>query len=152
MSATTGDTTTGDTFASTTIPTHWESTSIEIYNSTLLRTNNYLIWRLEAQIHLDNIDVWELVSGAEVKPTTNTHDNWKQKNRQARSVSIQMLTDEYKGLIGNKNSSASAWNISEDTIDRKSVTSTIYLVNQVFDINKTDAKSWTEHIAEFESR
>jgi len=152
MSATTGDTTTGDTSASTNIPTRWEPTSIKIYNPTLLRTDNYLIWRLEAQIHLDNIDVWELVSGAEVKPTTDTHDNWKRKNRQALSLLIQMVTDEYKGLIGNNNSSASAWKILEDTLDRKSVTSTIYPVNQVFDMKKTDAKSWTEHIAEFESR
>jgi len=145
MSETTGDT-------STTIAHRWEPTSIKIYNPTLLRTDNYMIWRLEAQIHLDNIDVWELVSGAEVKPTTDIHDNWKRKNRQALSLLIQMVSDEYKGLIGNNISSASAWKILEDTLDRKSVTSTIYPVNQVFDMKKTDAKSWSEHITEFESR
>jgi len=148
----TGDATSGDTSTSITITHRWEPTSIKIYNPILLRIDNYMIWRLEVQIHLDNIDVWELVSGAEVKPTTNIHDNWKRKNRQALSLLIQMVSDEYKGLIGNNTSSASAWKILEDTLDRKSVTSTIYPVNQVFDMKKSDAKSWSEHIAEFESR
>ena len=87
----------------------WESPSIKIHNPTLLRTDNYAIWRLEAQIHLDNADVWELVSGEEKKPDEDTHTNWKRKNKQAQALLMMFVSDEYKGVIGNYASSHDAW-------------------------------------------
>ena len=138
---------------SSTPVTKWEPSSVKIHNPTLLRTDNYAIWRLEAQIHLDNADVWELVSGIEVKPeNADPHDNWKRKNKQARSLLVRLVSDEYRGLIGGEASSAGAWKDLEDTLDRKNVTSTIHPVNAVFDMKKEESTSWTAHIAEFESK
>ena len=130
----------------------WEPTSIQIFNPTLLRTDNYAIWCLEAQIYLDSADVWELVSGLEVKPTTDTFDNWKRKNKQARSLLIQLVSDEYKGTTGNHASSHDAWKSLEDTLDRKKVASTIHLVNAIFDLKKKGNTSWDSQIKDFESR
>jgi len=36
----------------------WEPGSIKIQSPTLLRTDNYALWRVEAQIHLDNAGVY----------------------------------------------------------------------------------------------
>ena len=130
----------------------WEPTSIKIHNPTLLRTDNYAMWRLEAQIHLDNADVWELVFGEKVKPTSNSHDNWKRKNKQSRSLLIQLVSDEYKGMIGNHASSHDAWKALEDTLDRKNITATIHPVNAIFDMKKEESTPWNSHITEFESR
>jgi len=127
----------------------WKPTPIEIYNPTLLRTDNYVTWRLEAQIHLDNADVWEVVSGVEIKPTNDIHDNWKRKNCLGRSLLLQLVSDVYKGTIYNNKSSADAWKILEDTLDRKP---TMHRVNQILDMKKDESKSWNEHIAEFELR
>ena len=131
----------------------WEPSSIQIHNPTLLRTDNYAIWRLEAQIHLDNADVWEVVSGVEAKPTAeDPHDNWKRKNRQARALLIQLVSDEYKGTIGNHASAPDAWKSLEDTLDRRNITSTMHLVNAILDMKKEDSTSWSSHIEGFESR
>jgi len=145
---------TGETAAesSASVAGRWELPSIKILNPTLLRTENYAVWRLEAVIHLDNADVWEVVSGSEPKPTTDPHDNWKRKNRQARSLLIALVTSEYKNLIGTHENASEAWKVLENTLDRKSVSSTIYPINQVLYMQKDESKTWNEHIAEFESR
>jgi len=101
---------TGETAGSSaSVAGRWELPSIKILNPTLLRTENYAVWRLEAVIHLDNVDVWEMVSGSEPKPTTDPHDNWKRKNRQARSLLIALVSGEYKNLIGNHEHASAAW-------------------------------------------
>ena len=104
--------------SSASVAGRWKPPSIKIFNPTLLRTENYAVWRLEAEIHAD---VWELVSGLEVRPTPNHHDNWKRKNRQARSLLLALVFDEYEGLIGNNKNASEAWKVLEDTLDRKSV-------------------------------
>ena len=69
----------GITSTTTTIP-WWEASSMKIQSPTLLRTDNYALWRLEAQIHLENAGVWGVVNGSDTKPTTDIHDNWSRKN------------------------------------------------------------------------
>jgi len=141
----------GITSAPSTTP-RWEPGSIKIQSPTLLRTDNYALWCLEAQIHLDNAGVWSVVNGTDTKPTTDTHENWKRKNNQARALLIQLVTDEYKGIIGNHESSKDAWDLLENTLDHKNVTSTIHPVSAVFDFKKDPSTTWNEHIAQYESR
>jgi len=145
---------TGETAAesSASVAGRWELPSIKILNPTLLHTENYAIWRLEAIIHLDNADVWEVVSGSEPKPTTDPHDNWKRKNRQARSLLIALVSGKYKNLIGNYEHTSAAWKALENTLDRKSVSSTIYPIYQVLYMQKDEYKTWNKYITEFESR
>ena len=93
-----------------------------------------------------------MVSGSEPKPTTDPHDNWKRKNRQARSLLIALVSGEYKNLIGNYEHASAACKALENTLNRKSVSSTIYPINQVLYMQKDESKTWNEHITEFESR
>jgi hypothetical protein len=132
--------------------TKWEPTSIKIHNPTLLRSDNYPTWRMEAQIHLDNADVWELVCGEEISSPIDTFNNFKRKNKMARSILVQLVSDEYKGTIGNHSSAHDAWKSLEDTLDRKNVSSTIHPVNAIFDMRKDENTSMLLHITEFESK
>jgi len=132
---------TGETAGSSASVTgRWELPSIKILNPTLLRIENYAVWRLETVIHLDNEGVWEVVSGSEPKPTTDPHGNWKRKNRQAQSLLIALVSGEYKNLIGNHEHASAAWKALENTLDRKSVSSTIYPINQVLYMQKDESK------------
>lgn len=54
---------------------------IPLYTTVLpdyLRADYYPPWKVEAQIHLDNAHVWEVVSGSEVYSSIDTH-SWYQK-------------------------------------------------------------------------
>ena len=129
----------------------WEAGSIKINDPIKLRSDNYPIWRMEAEVHLINAGVWKVVDGTDPQPTTDTHDNWARKNAQARALLMQLVTEDFKPIIGNNPSASTAWTLLEDTLDRKNVTSTIHPVNTLFDYKKDEAKSWQEHVSEFES-
>ncbi|KAF8419630.1 hypothetical protein BGX38DRAFT_1145243 [Terfezia claveryi] len=81
----------------------------------------------------------------------NAPMNWKRKKRQARSLLVQLVSEEFKGTIGIHESSADAWNILQDTLGGKNVTSVIIAINNIFDMKKEPSKSWQEHIIVFEA-
>ena len=141
----------GITSTTTTI-TRWEAGSMKIQSPTLLRTDNYALRCLEAHIHLQNAGVWGVVNGSDAKPTTDTHDNWSRKNNQAHVLLIQLVADEYKGIIRNHAISTEAWIVLKDRLDHKNVNSTIHPVSAVFDMIKDLSTTWNEHIAFYESR
>ena len=116
----TGDKTPTASSSSTAVP-RWEPGPSKISNLFLLRSDNYPLWRLETLIHLEIVDVWGVVSGLEPQPLVDHHHfNWKRANNQARSLLIQLVSDEFKGIIGNHPDSADAWKVIEDTLDRRS--------------------------------
>lgn len=129
-----------------------EPGSVKIQSPTLLHIDNYALWWLEAQIHLNNAGVWTVVNGSEAQPIADDpHDNWKRKNNQVRALLIQLVTDKYKGIVSNYKSSKEAWDLLENTLDHKSVTSMIHPVSVVFDFKKDSSTSWNEHITQFET-
>ena len=119
----------------------WDPGPSKISNPVLLRSDNYPLWRLETVIHLTTANVWDVVSGSNTAPQIDYHHNWKRANNQARSLLIQLVSEEFKGIIGNHENSADAWKAIEDTLDRRSVTSTIHPINQIFDYKKSASSS-----------
>ncbi|KAF8456004.1 hypothetical protein BGX38DRAFT_1266881 [Terfezia claveryi] len=101
----------------------WEPDSIKIQSPTLLRTENYALWRLEAQIHLNNAGVWSVVNGCDTKPTVE--DPLEIMNL------LRML-----GIF---------------SLDHKNVTSTIHHVSSVFNFKKDPSATWNKCVAQFES-
>jgi len=85
-------------------------------------------------------------------PLTTTTIGSARTDRQDHYIPIALVSSEYKNLIRNHKNASEAWKVLENTLDRKSVPSAIYPINQVLYMQKDESKSWNEHIAEFESR
>ena len=86
-----------------------------------------------------------------IRQLIDYYNSWKRANNQARLLLIQLVFEEFKGIIGNHPNSADAWKVIQDTLDRRSVTSTIHPINQIFDFKKSASSSWNEYIMEFET-
>ncbi|KAF8474083.1 hypothetical protein BDZ91DRAFT_845499 [Kalaharituber pfeilii] len=72
-----------------------------------------------AKVHLETVQVWDIVSGAEEKPDADKHNNWKRMNNYVKALLTEMIDDAYLYLISDNDLAKKA---IEDKFDRKNGT------------------------------
>ncbi|KAF8453716.1 hypothetical protein BDZ91DRAFT_802138 [Kalaharituber pfeilii] len=78
---------------------------------------DYATWAAHAEVHLETVEVWEIVTGTEEKSSIDRYNNWKQKNKYMKSL-LEMIDDDFAFLISNKDTSKAGWKAVEDNNSR----------------------------------
>ena len=127
-----------------------------------LNVNNFHNWKFRVQMHLEERDLWDIVSGAEKAPTVAAEgkssekepssadlDKWRKSDRKALNAISQTINDSELIHVRNAANSAAAWKKLSEIYEAKEISRESSLRKQLYTLKLTEGDSIQQHINRF---
>ena len=107
--------------------------------------DNFNLWKFKMQMVLEERDMWDIVSGQDVKPD-HDHGAWIRKDKKAIATICLSLKDPQLIQVRGCSSANEVWSLLETLYESRDLSSRLFLRRKFVTIKMTAGSSILEHI------
>ena len=122
-------------------------TGTSTYNIDKLTESNYRSWSQQVKWILDELELWDIVDGKEVKPSSAEElAVWNKKAKKARSIIGASVTASVMTYIEGKDDPAAMWKVLEERYNPKTQTTLFQTIREFMNLKMNEGDDMEKHL------